>query len=126
MDPGWRIANNAEVDAVVARWTRERTSAAALEALNARDIPCSPVRSAADVAAWPQLGAREMLQAVRHPHLPDQDGPLAPAFPLKFGAAATSYASPAPLHGQHNDEIFGRLLGLTSDEMSGLADRGVI
>lgn len=126
MDPGWRIANNAEVDAVVARWTRERSSATALEALNLRDVPCSPVRSAADVAAWPQLGAREMLQPVRHPHLPGQDGPLAPAFPLKFGAAATGYASPAPLHGQHNDEIFGTLLGLSTEERARLADRGVI
>lgn len=126
MNPGWRIANNAAVDAVVAQWARARSSAVVLEALNARDIPCSPVRNVAEVAAWPQLGARGMLQALRHPHLPQRDGPLAPAFPLKFGGAATDYAGPAPLHRQHNDEVFGGLLGLSDEERAGLAKQGVI
>jgi CoA:oxalate CoA-transferase len=126
MNAGWRIANNAAVDAVVTQWTRPQTSAAALDALNARDIPCSPVRSIGDVAAWPHLGARGMLQALRHPHLPDREGPLAPAFPLKFGAAATDYAGPAPLHGEHNDAIYRGVLGLSAEDVARLADKGAI
>jgi crotonobetainyl-CoA:carnitine CoA-transferase CaiB-like acyl-CoA transferase len=33
---------------------------------------------------------------------------------------------PAPCLGEHNEKILGGLLGLTSDELAALAERGVL
>jgi formyl-CoA transferase len=59
-----RIERRAEVDALLADWVGERTSAEALEALCGASIPAAPVRSYAEAAADPHVRAREMLQNV--------------------------------------------------------------
>ena len=70
--------------------------------------------------------AREMYQALEHPTLGTLAEVGAPGFPLKFGAAATGYDSPAPLPRQHNHEIYSGLLGLDSAELARLDAAGVI
>jgi formyl-CoA transferase len=126
MNPSWRIANNSEVDGVVAAWVVNIDTATALERLMAREIPCSVIRDVRDVATWPHLHERGMLQKVQHPGCPNLAGPLAPAFALKFSSAPTGYAAPAALRGQHNGEIYGGLLGMSEQELSKLTSSGVI
>jgi crotonobetainyl-CoA:carnitine CoA-transferase CaiB-like acyl-CoA transferase len=126
MSDGWRIANNGAVDAVVSKWTADLTTAEVLERLVTNEIPCSPVRDVRDVMAWRHLRDRGMLQPLLHPDVDLDDAPLAPEFPLRFSGAATDYRSPAPRHGQHNDEIYRTVLGLTDHQLRELTDRGVI
>ncbi len=126
MNTGWRIANNAAVDEVVAGWTRTRNTADIVDDLAAREIPCSPIRDIGDVAAWPHLAERGLLQTLTHPGFPQLQGPLAPAFPLKFSGAFAGYDRPAPMPRQHNDEIYRDLLGLTDSEIEHLSAAGAI
>jgi len=126
MNSGWRIANNAAVDAVVEGWTRPRATAAIVDELGAREIPCSPIRDIGGVAAWPHLAARGLLETLTHPGFPQMQGPLAPAFPLKFSGAFAGYDRPAPMPRQHNDEIYRDLLGLTDSEIGRLSASGAI
>jgi CoA:oxalate CoA-transferase len=126
MSTSWRLAHNDEVDAVVAGWTQTLSSADALKLLTAKDISCSPIRDARDVAAWPHLRARGTLEHLIHPGLRDLRGPMAPAFPVKFGDASTNYENPAPFVGQHNDEVYGALLGLSSEQRRALKEQGLI
>ena len=126
MSASWRIANNAKVDEAVSAWTRNLTVAEIVAELTKREIPCSPIRDIEAVAAWPHLRARGMLQELGHPKLPAANGPLAPAFPLKFSEARTGYQTAAPLVRQHNAEIYGGLLGMSEGELQGLAAEGVI
>ena len=125
MDLGWRLANNAAVDALVSDWTRLHPVAAVLAQLTARDIPCSAVRSVAALADWPQLRHRGMIEPLRHPGCTGATGVLAPGFPLKFSGATTGYG-PAPFIAQHNAEVLGGWLGLSAAELDSLRDRGVI
>jgi formyl-CoA transferase len=126
MSASWRIANNSQVDDVVSAWTRTLTVAEVIERLTRKEIPCSPIRDIEALVAWPHLRARGMLQELIHPAIPAANGPLAPAFPLKFSQAPTTYESAAPLSRQHNDEIYRCLLGMTEGELRGLVAEGVI
>ncbi len=126
MNASWRIANNSQVDDVVSAWTRTLTVADIIERLTRRDIPCSPIRDIEALIAWPHLRARGMLQELIHPTVSAGNGPLAPAFPLRFSQSSTAYESAAPLSRQHNDEIYRGLLGMTEGELRGLAAEGVI
>jgi CoA:oxalate CoA-transferase len=126
MNASWRIANNAKVDDVVSAWTRMLTVADIIERLTRRDVPCSPIRDIEALVAWPHLRERGMLEELVHPTISVANGPLAPAFPLKFSRTPTTYESAAPLSRQHNDEIYRDLLGMTEGELRALAAEGVI
>jgi CoA:oxalate CoA-transferase len=126
MNPGWRIENNAEVDAVVERWTVDRSAAEILESLDEADITCGPIRTIDDVVAWDHLRSRGMLQPVLNPHFPGTAGPLAAGFPLKFSGAEVGHDPRVPMPRQHNTEIYEGLLKLSNDEVDALSKRGIV
>ena len=122
----WRVANNETVDALVRDWAGTRSTDEAVQEMLAAGGIASVIRGPEELANWAHLKARDMYVPLEHPTL----GPLAaigaPGFPLKFGAAAASYDSPAPLPRQHNREIYTSLLGLDAGEIDRLASDGVI
>lgn len=111
MNLGWRISNNADVDAIVAEWTKSLSVATILERCIEHKIACSAIREARDLAAWEHLQHRQMLTPTFHPGFPRIDGPLAPAFPIKFSGANTDYETPAAHLGEHNKSILQAWLG---------------
>lgn len=126
MSRGWRIANNDRVDALVRAWTEARDTAEAVAALDAREIPCGPIRRIDEVASWPHMVARRMLEPLVNPLAPQAGGAVAPAFPVKFSQAETSYTEQAPLPRFHNGEVFADILGLPPEELARLSQAGVI
>ena len=123
MDSGWRVANNAHIDDIVAAWTRTHTKADVLTKLDAQDIPCSPINEIADVLAWQHLQERGMVQPLQHPSTARTA--LAPGVPLKFSRAQVGYLQ-ASMPSAHNDEIYIGLLNLLPAELEALAKDGVI
>jgi 2-methylfumaryl-CoA isomerase len=51
---------------------------------------------------------------------------LAPGIPLDFGARERSAPAPAPLLGQHTEQVLTELLGLPGTEFGRLHDRGIV
>lgn len=51
---------------------------------------------------------------------------LAPGMPLDFEGEARMPAVPAPLLGQHTEEVLGELLGIDSAQFRRLHNRGVV
>ena len=49
-----------------------------------------------------------------------------PGAPFKSNVTATRISGPAPGVGEHNDAVFGDLLGLAPDKLGELAAQGVI
>ena len=47
-------------------------------------------------------------------------------WPFRFAGLDTSHRRPAPFLGEHNEEVLGDLLGLSLDQIAGLAESGVI
>ena len=90
----------------------------------ARSIQLAPVNELPDVAASPQLAARDYWTDIAHPCL---DATLRfPGAPVKLSATPWRLTRPAPLPGEHNAEVYGGLLGLRAAELDALRVKGVI
>ena len=64
-----------------------------------------------------------LFQTVTQPGIGEY---LVPGQPLSFGVTEREVIRPAPLLGQHTDEILSELLGLGDAEIGALHDKGVV
>ena len=106
-------------------WFAERSMAEVRTAFDKHRVTWGPYRTVA------QALAQDPDLSTDHPmfNLIDQPGIgtyIAPASPLDFSAVARLPAMPAPLLGQHTDEILLDVLGLPSGEVGALHDAGVV
>jgi len=46
--------------------------------------------------------------------------------PIKFSETPASISGPAPLLGEHNEEIYSGMLGISLEEIEELHEKGVI
>jgi len=81
-----------------------------------------PSFSNEDLFNDPHCREREYLVTVQHPEV-GQLYALAP--PWKFSVTPTRVTRPAPVLGEHNDYVFGELLGMSQDDIAILANEGV-
>lgn len=109
---------NAEVAAIIAR----RPAAEWVERLNDAGVPCGVVNTIDQTFADPQVQYLKMTATVEHSTRGAVDI-LRP--PVTMSRTPTAVAGPAPLTGQHTDEILTEL-GHDPDEIAKLRDDGVI
>lgn len=101
---------------------RERTTAEWLERLDAHQVPCAPILSRDELLEHPQIVANELIVESDTPPTGRMRQPR-PA--ERFDATPASIRSPAPLLGQHTDEVLGEL-GLGENELRALHREGTI
>ncbi|HSS10292.1 MAG TPA: CaiB/BaiF CoA-transferase family protein [Acidimicrobiales bacterium] len=127
-DPQWatlaqRGARSDEINGIVASWTSQLSAAEIEAACIAYDVPVGTAYSAADIAADPHMAAREDLVVVEDP-VAGPHRQQAP-FPRVDGSRLAEVA-PAPRLGEHNDEVWAELVGLSADELARHRAEGVI
>ena len=115
--------NQRELDAVIANWTATLGTRELLELLEKSGVPSGLIYRTADMLDDPHFKARQAIVETEHP----QFGTLrmqnvAP----RLSVSPSSIRAPAPELGQHNDEVFGGLLGIGSATLMALRARGVI
>lgn len=125
-DPGFatntaRTANRKRTDEVVGRALARLTGQEALDALEAAGIACARLNTVADVAAHPQLAARDRWREVESPVGPLRS--LLPPITLPGGPEPRMGAVPAL--GEHTDALL-RALGMTDEQTSALRRDGVV
>lgn len=111
-----RLERVAEVEAVVAGWTRARTREEAVAALQAVGIAAAPVQDGREVSEDPQLAHRRIAEPLEHPVI----GPIrhvAPAFKLSRTPAQVGLA---PCLGQDTDVVLREVARLTEAEIAAL------
>lgn len=117
-----RKAAEAEIDALLAAWTRGRTAEEAAVALQARGVRAAPVARYDQVLRNPQLWHRGFLQRVEH-HL---IGPrIVTGACQRFARTPGGVRWAAPRFGQQNEYILREVLGLSPDEMRALQVAGL-
>ncbi|NMH96883.1 CaiB/BaiF CoA transferase family protein [Pseudonocardia acidicola] len=118
-----RLRHAAEIDRVMAEWIGERTLDDAVAAFEEAEVAAAPIYDAAQLLADPQLQARGVYTAHPDPDLGSMrvQGPVP-----RFSATPGRVEHLGPALGEHNDEIYGGLLGLDDDRRRRLTDDGVI
>ncbi len=120
---GARGANMAELDGLIAEWTATRNGDHLLELLHEHGVPAGRIFRAKDMLTDPHFAARQAI--VRVPHRDFGEVPMqnvAPKLSTTPGAVRTA----GPELGEHNDPVWGQLLGVAPDELRRLHDNGVI
>jgi crotonobetainyl-CoA:carnitine CoA-transferase CaiB-like acyl-CoA transferase len=117
-----RVAHRDELHQILETRFLTDTAAHWEEALLAHGVPCSRVRTLADVEADPQVAALGLLARVEHPAIP---GFRMVDFPVAIdGRRAAAQVAP-PAVGQHTDEVLGEI-GYTADEIAALRAGGAV
>jgi crotonobetainyl-CoA:carnitine CoA-transferase CaiB-like acyl-CoA transferase len=119
-----RVKNQDELDAIIGRWTRARRRYDIMRKCQAAGIISAVVQSAEDRVEYdPQLQHREMHPIIQHPEL----GDLAyEGYPVKMSRTPAFVHGRAPTLGEHNNYVYGELLGMSDAEIAGLREREVI
>jgi len=130
IEPDHRYATHAgrgehqdELDAAIAEWTATIGTDAILALLEESGVPASRIYTAADIVADPHYRARQMVLEVPSPTLGGETLAM-PGIVPKLSGTPGAVTRGAPLLGEHNDEIWGTLLG--SERLEGLKTRAVI
>ena len=119
-----RVERHAEIKAAIEAWSRHHDVDDIVEAMLAAGVPSSPINTIDRLVTDPHIAvAREMFVDVEHPLAGKT---RLTGSHIKLGATPTRIAAPAPLLGQHNDEVFAGLLGFDSERLAGLREAGVI
>lgn len=118
-----RGENQAELDAIVADWTRTFALPDLLALLQDKGVPASRVYRAPDMLDDPQFAAREAIVSVPHPVFGAVK--MQNAFP-KLSATPGRVRWPGPALGQHTDEVLTARAGCTPDQLAALRAKGVI
>lgn len=120
-----RGRNQDELDGIIGEWAATRQPDDIIETLSAAGVIAGPINTVAEVVNDPQFRARGMLVE----HFDERIGGnvLGPGVVpvLSESPGGVRSAGPARL-GQHNDEVYRGLLGLSADEMAELTEQGVL
>ncbi|OBB55891.1 CoA-transferase [Mycobacterium sp. 852013-51886_SCH5428379] len=118
-----RRAHHDAIDKRLGQWCSERSGDEIIETLWGAGIPVAKVMQPHRQVELPQLAHREFFEMVGHPV---NDDALHSALPFRMSAGPDRFhREPAPLLGQHNDELLTEL-GLSRDEIDKLEADGII
>jgi crotonobetainyl-CoA:carnitine CoA-transferase CaiB-like acyl-CoA transferase len=118
-----RAKNMAAVESVVNDWLKDKTVEEALENFKEFQVPCSPVPTFEQVANDPQILHREMIIEVEQP----LSGKVKLSGSVyKMSKTPGNRKLRIPLVGEHNQEIYGNLLGFDQKEIENLKAEGVL
>ncbi|MEC8958782.1 MAG: CoA transferase [Chloroflexota bacterium] len=109
-----RIDHQEELDQHIQAWAEPIEKYELMSLCQAAGVPAMPVQSTEDrVEHDPQLRHRELYSELDHPVIGQYKFQNAP---FKLSETPAVNTSPAPMIGQHNQEVFEGLLGLSHDE----------
>lgn len=118
-----RRNNRAEVNAMIAAFTGQRTVDELVELFTLHQVPNAPILGVKEALSQPQAVARDMVVETDHKTL----GKI-PIInrPIKFSGDDQPVPAAPPVLGQHTDEILAEILGMTSERIDALRASNVI
>jgi len=117
-----RVANRAELEAIVEKTIAQFDRDPLLKRLDEADVPATPVNTVDQVMNDPQTVERGIIQRVSHPRLGEI--PVV-GTPLKFSRMTPGVRRPAPLRGEHTDAVLAEC-GFAPGRIRELRDKKVI
>lgn len=119
-----RVENHEELHRIVSEWAAVHTMTEVVDSCLNAGVPAAPIYNTAQVKADPHIaGDREMFVEQDHPKAGKV---VVTGSPLKMSGTPVDLTAPAPTLGQHNDEVYGEVLGLNAQQVAALKSEGII
>ena len=117
-----RMAAQAELEAMVEQFCSTRTKHEVMELMGQAGVACGAVLDSTEIMHSEHLRQRGMVVDIEHP---DRGKMPMLGSPIRMSASPVDVA-PAPLLGEHNAEIYGKILGLNEEDLAALKRDKVI
>ncbi len=122
----WRARRSPEMKPVlkeaIEAWTKTKTKWEAFKILAESDVPAAPVMDTVEILNNPHYIQRGIITEIVHPHR----GKIKMiGCPVKLSKSPVE-VRPAPGLGQHNEEVYKEVLGLSKAEVAKLKEEKVI
>ena len=119
-----RFRNADSINQCAGEWFATRSVDEAIQVLQKARVPCARLNTVDKLLEDPQAKARE---AVTFTYLPElgEEMPL-PGVPIKLSLTPGSVNTPAPRIGEHNEDVYGRILGFTPQKIADLKQAGIV
>ncbi|MER7282861.1 CoA transferase [Dactylosporangium sp. NPDC000244] len=111
------------IDGMIADWSATVPAAELLHRLDAAGVPAGRIYKARDMLADPHYAARQAIVRMAAPGLGDV--PMQNVMP-RLSETPGAVRHTGPQLGEHNDEVFGKILGLDAEQTARLRSAGVI
>jgi CoA:oxalate CoA-transferase len=121
-----RVVHVHEVDRIIENYTQRFTAAEVIATLEAAGVPAAQVRNTDEAVRDPRVVARGETVKLSHPKYGEVDDVYGMGMPLKFSGAQVGFDQPPPAVGEHNEAIYGGLLGYSAERIAELRRNGVI
>jgi CoA:oxalate CoA-transferase len=121
-----RVAHSAEVDATIEQWTRTQPASEIVRKLQEAAVPVAEVRDPKKAVRDPGVIARGETVPLSHPQCGAVDDIYAMGLPIQFSESRAGFHQPPPGLGEHNQAVYGGILGYSRERIEELKARGVI
>jgi formyl-CoA transferase len=116
-----RVKHEAEVNAIVAEWTRQHTKEAAMALISGAGVPAGAVFDSQELINEKSFWSRGILQRMHH----GEHQMAMTTWPVRFDGAPAPI-KPAPLLGEHTAEALDDWLGIGAAEVDALKRDGIV
>ena len=118
-----RFENRHAIQAIAKEWVKDKTMEETMKILESARVPCAKVNNTLEMTSDPQVAAREMLVNIPYPRVGDIP---VPGVVIKLSETPGAIERPGPTPGQHNEEVYTGILGLSPQKLAELKSEGVI
>jgi len=118
-----RHKHHDELDAAISEWTSQRDHYAVMHTLQAAGVKAAAVLNGKEALLEPQFTARKQFDVIDQPLLGKRL--VQKHVAARFRRFSTEPRRPAPLLGEHNDEVL-KELGYSDEQVAALSEAGVI
>ena len=111
------------LEPLILTWTMEHTKEEIYQQGQAAGIPVGAVYTVKDIVNSKHLAARGFFVDIEHP----ETGKVKyPGVPYRFSETSCGAEQPAPLLGQHNEEVYCHRLNYTKRDLVKMGEAGII
>lgn len=122
-DAAGRKTHEDALDAIISAWSAAQEAWALARRLHGEGVPAMPVLYYRDIVQDPHLAARGYLTRLHHPEVGQRTHT---GIPWRLRHGHNGVRLPAPLLGQHTDQVLAEVLGLDDAARAALRASGAI
>ena len=121
-----RVKNFQELNGFIEQFTRSLTSSEAVARLEHAGAPAAEVRDPYSATRDPRVVQRGETVPLLHPKYGAVEDVYGMGMPFTFSGSTVGFDQPPPALGEHNDMVYGRVLGYSSQRIAALRAQKVI